>query len=105
MPHAALSLQPGVDLIKTPALNEAAISSSNLIRYLADRPGVAFPQRIGGWVKFATTPLSSTVRALKSWEDLNANTWLGVGCTGGVYAYLTHTFKTYLPAQRQQTMR
>ena len=88
MPHAALSLQPGVDLIKTPALNEAAISSSNLIRYLADRPGVAFPQRIGGWVKFATTPLSSTVRALKSWEDLNANTWLGVGCTGGVYAYL-----------------
>jgi hypothetical protein len=89
MPHAALSLQPGVDLIKTPALNEAAISSSNLIRYLADRPGVAFPQRLGGWIKYCSTALPSIVRALKAWEDLNGNTWLGIGCTNGLYGLIS----------------
>lgn len=91
MPHAALSLQPGVDLIKTPALNEAALSASNLIRYLPDKPGVAFPQRLGGWVKYCSTALNSTIRSLKSWEDLNANTWLGIGCTNGVFALLSNS--------------
>ena len=91
MPHAALTLQPGVDVIKTPTLNEAAISSSNMIRYLPDKPGTAFPQRIGGWVKYCTTALTSSIRALKSWEDLSANTWLGIGCTNGVYALLSGT--------------
>jgi len=89
MPHAALTLQPGVDLIKTPALNEASISASNLIRYLPDRPGVAYPQRLGGWVKYIANPFNATVRALKAWEDLNGNTWLGIACTDGVYAWLS----------------
>jgi hypothetical protein len=91
MPHAALTLQPGVDLIKTPALNEAAISSSNLIRFLPDKPGAAYPQRLGGWIKFLPTPFNTTVRALKAWEDLNGKTWLGIACTGAVYAWTAST--------------
>lgn len=85
MPHSALTLAPGVDVIKTPALNEASISSSNLIRYLADKPGQAYPQRLGGWVKYGST-FSAPIKSLKAWEDLNSNTWLAAGTTSGVFA-------------------
>ena len=97
MPHAALTMVPGVDLVKTPALNEAAISSSNLIRYLPDRPGVAFPQRLGGWVQYYNSPINYTVRALKGWEDLSSNNWLGIGTTGGVYALNNNTLYDISP--------
>ena len=86
MAHASLKLIPGVDAIKTPALNEAAISQSNCIRFLPDAGGNAYPQKLGGWTAYYGAPMQSTVRALKSWEDLNANLYLGIGCEGGLYA-------------------
>jgi hypothetical protein len=39
MPHATVKLIPGVDTNKTPTLNEAAISYTNLIRFVPDRTG------------------------------------------------------------------
>ena len=48
MPHASLKLVPGVDQNRTTALNEAAISESNLIRFVPDRNGLGLPQKIGG---------------------------------------------------------
>jgi hypothetical protein len=78
MPHASLKLVPGVNTTKSPALNEAGISASNLIRFLPDKDG-ALPQKLNGWVKYYQNKFSSPIRALKAWEDLNANTWLGIG--------------------------
>ena len=78
MPHYSLKLIPGVDTTKTPTLNEAALSSSNLIRFLPDADG-AVPQKLGGWVKYFPNAFPSKIRALKAWEDLNTNLYLGVG--------------------------
>ena len=78
MPHASLKLLPGVNTTKSPALNEAGISSSNLIRFLPDKDG-AVPQKIGGWILYYANQIGSIIRALKAWEDLNANTWLAIG--------------------------
>jgi len=79
MPHQALKLIAGVDQNKTPALNEAAISYSNLIRFIPDRNNVGLVQKLGGWTQFFTNPIGSVVRTLLAWEDINANAWLGVG--------------------------
>lgn len=79
MPHGALKILPGVDTVKTPALNEAAISQSQLIRFLPDRQGFGLPQKIGGWVKYYPNNIGSKVRALHAWSDLNANKHLAVG--------------------------
>jgi hypothetical protein len=79
MPHQALKLIAGVDQNKTPALNEAAISYSNLIRFIPDRNNVGLVQKLGGWTQFFPNPIGSVVRALLAWEDINANAWLGVG--------------------------
>jgi hypothetical protein len=82
MPHQALKLQPGVDQNKTPALNEAAISESQLIRFIPDRTLGGLVQKLGGWTKFYANKIGSTVRCLWGWEDTNSNSYLAVGAEG-----------------------
>lgn len=82
MPHASLKLIPGVDQNKTLALNEAAISESQLIRFVPDRTLGGIVQKLGGWTKFYMNTVGSTVRALWAWEDTNANSYLAVGAEG-----------------------
>lgn len=82
MPHNALKLVPGVDQTKTPTLNEAAISESQLIRFVPDRSLGGLVQKLGGWTKFFPNTIGSTVRALWAWQDTNANSYLAVGAEG-----------------------
>lgn len=83
MPHASLKLIPGVDQNRTPALNEAAVSQSNLIRFVPDRQGLGLAQKLGGWTKFASTQ-TAIIRALHSWADTNGTSYLGIGTEGGL---------------------
>ena len=82
MPHASFKLIPGVDQNKTPALNEAAISYSQLVRFIPDRTLGGLVQKLGGWTKFYANTIGSIVRCLWAWEDTNANSYLGVGAEG-----------------------
>lgn len=79
MPHAALKLRPGVDEISTPALNEAGVSSCNLIRFKADPVMGALPEKLGGWQKWYTNSMVAIPRALWAWMDTNAAAHLAVG--------------------------
>jgi hypothetical protein len=82
MPHASFKLLPGVDQNKTPALNESAISYSQLIRFIPDRTLGGLVQKLGGWTKFFPDTIGSIVRCLWAWEDTNANSYLAVGAEG-----------------------
>ena len=82
MPYAAFKILPGVDQNKTPALNEAAVSESQLIRFIPDRTLGGLVQKLGGWTKYVQDDIGSTVRALWAWEDTNANSYLAVGAEG-----------------------
>ena len=82
MPHQALKLIPGVDQNKTLALNEAAISTTNLVRFIPDRNGIGLVQKLGGWTRYFFSQMTSTVRALWAWEDTNGQSYLGVGAEG-----------------------
>jgi hypothetical protein len=82
--HSSLKLIPGVDQTKTPALNEAAISQSQLIRFMPDRTLGGIIQKLGGWTKYIGTSMGSIVRALWGWEDINNNSYLAAGCLGKV---------------------
>lgn len=79
MPHATVKLIPGVDTNKTPTLNEAAISYTNLIRFVPDRTGYGLAQKIGGWTRFISGSFNAPIRALKAWSDLEYNNYLAVG--------------------------
>lgn len=86
MPHATMKLIPGVDQNRTPTLNEAAISSCNLIRFQPDRQGMALPQKLGGWTKFYNGVVPGVPRNLWAWQDAYANPYLAIGSTTGLYA-------------------
>ena len=79
MPHASLKLKPGIDLNETPALNEAGISYSQLIRFIPDRNGIGLIQKLGGWIKFAPFQIQRIIRALWAWEDIDSNARLAFG--------------------------
>lgn len=79
MPHASVKLKPGIDVNETPALNEAGISSSNLIRFIYDRNGIGLIQKLGGWTKFYSNTIDAIVRALWAWQDTNNKSHLAVG--------------------------
>lgn len=93
MPHASLKLVPGVDQNRTPALNEAAISESNLIRFVPDRNGIGLPQKLGGWTRYYSAPMTAIVRALWAWADTNDDKFLAVGCEDGVFTITNDTLK------------
>ena len=82
MPHSAFKILPGVDQTKTPALNEAAISESQLVRFVPDRTLGGLVQKLGGWTKFYANTIGSIIRCLWAWEDTNGNSYLGVGAEG-----------------------
>jgi len=79
MPHNMVKLQPGVDTTATLAVNQANYSVSNLIRFIYDRSQLGLAQKLGGWVAYYQSALSSKIRALKGWADLNAINHLGIG--------------------------
>ena len=86
MPHATLRVSPGVDTNKTPALNEAAVSYTDLVRFMPDRSGLGLVQKLGGWTRFIPGTFSSPVRALKAWSDLEYTKYLAIGGDGAVGA-------------------
>lgn len=79
MPRETLKLIPGVDQNETQALNEAAISECNLIRFIYDKKGLGLVQKLGGWNAYYPTPTSTITRALWAWEDTNAAQYLAAG--------------------------
>ena len=103
MPHSSVKLIPGVDTNKTPTLNEVAISNTNLVRFIPDRNGIGLVQKLGGWTKFFPSQIGSTVRALWAWEDLNDQSWLGVGATESLSAILGAGQLTITPRTRLST--
>ena len=79
MPHATMKLIPGVDQNRTLSLNEAAISVSQLIRFVPDKQGLGLVQKLGGWTRWFPSNVGSTVRALWAWQDTNLNSYLALG--------------------------
>lgn len=79
MPHASIKFVPGVDQNRTPALNEMAISSCQLVRFIPDKQGLGLVQKLGGWQKYYPDTIGSIIRALHAWEGINNDAYLGVG--------------------------
>ena len=100
MPHASLKLLPGVDQNRTPALNEAGISESNLVRFIPDRQNIGLVQKLGGWTKFYPNNIGSIVRCLWAWEDTNDQDYLAVGATASLSYILNGQQRIITPRSR-----
>lgn len=97
MPHNAVKIIPGVDTTRTPALNEAALSSTNLIRLVPDRQGLGLVQKLGGWTSYYQFPFNSPIRHLKGWADLNSTNHLAVGTQNSLNVLTSNSLKDVTP--------
>ena len=94
MPMASILLKPGVNTERTPALNEAGVSQSQLLRYKDQ-----LLQTYGGWESiFTTNP--STVKDMHAWQDIVADDWLAVGGTTNLTVMASAGTQTITPQQR-----
>lgn len=69
-----IMLRPGVDVEKTPMLNEGGISASQLVRFFN-----GLLQKLGGWSKISLTALTGICRGLHPWLDLSSNQYIMCG--------------------------
>lgn len=94
MPHASLKIVDGVNQNRTPTLNEAGVSESQLIRMMPNNRGDAvLIQKIGGWSRYYGTAMTAITRALWAWQDTIGNARLAVGSQN-----VANTFQAQLAA-------
>ena len=74
MPLQEIKLRPGINREGTDYSNEGGWYDANNVRF---RSGL--PEKIGGWVKVASTPFLGVARSLWNWVDLQGNNWVGFG--------------------------
>lgn len=92
MAFGSVRLTPGVDVEKTPTLNQAGISSANLVRW---REGLV--EKIGGWERFYPLSIGSIPRDLHAWQDINSVDHLSVGATGGLLVITNGVLQNITP--------
>ena len=93
MPIKSVKLIPGVNVEKTPTLNEAGISQSAFGRFRDD-----LFQKIGGWAQYFFYN-AGIPRALHAWQDLNSVGHLAVGTTSNFGVITSGAVNVLTPQQ------
>src|SRR5690348_6502862 len=94
MPYGSITLIPGINVEKTPTLNEAGIASTANIRFRD-----SLVQKIGGFTKFYNSNISGTPRDLHAWQDLNGAKHLLAGTTGALDIITSNALSRITPQQ------
>jgi hypothetical protein len=92
MPTKSVKILPGVNVERTPTLNEAGISYSSFGRF---RDGLF--QKVGGWQQYYNLSVGIP-RAMHAWQDLNSVKHLAVGTTTA-FATITNGASQFLTPQ------
>lgn len=95
MPLTSVQLQPGVNVEKTRALNEAGVSESQMLRY---KDGIL--QTMGGWASILGVTSPTTCRDLHAWKDTSNINWLSAAGTGSVLVSNSTSSQTVTPQTR-----
>lgn len=69
-----IMMRPGVDVVKTPLLNEGAYSDSDKIRFFNNQA-----QKLGGWSQLSADTYGGVCRGLHAWVDLNGIGYIAIG--------------------------
>jgi hypothetical protein len=92
MPFGEVELIPGVNTERTPTLNEAGVSASQLIRYKD-----SLIQKYGGWTPYYQFTVATTPRDLHGWDDLDNLGHLAIGATNGLQIITSGAVATITP--------
>lgn len=92
MPFGSITLQPGVNVEKTPLVLRAGISQSQLIRFRDQ-----LVQKYGGWSRFYQFSVGGVPRDLHAWQDLNSVKYLSIGTTSQLAVIYNNSLQDISP--------
>jgi hypothetical protein len=92
LPFGSVTLQPGLDVEKTPLLLRAGFTASQLIRF---RDSLA--QKFGGWTKFFPFAVGGIPRDLHAWQDLDNIKYLSVATTSQLAVIFNNSLSDISP--------
>jgi hypothetical protein len=92
MPLTKLQFRPGINREFTSYSNEGGWYDVDKVRFR-----FGYPEKIGGWIKFAGASFLGSCRAMHPWTDLNNSRFIGLGTSvkyylnqdGGLFADVT----------------
>lgn len=92
MPYGDITLKPGVDVDRSPTIQDSSYSLIQLGRFKDQ-----LFQKLGGWSRFYPFAVAGTPRELHAWEDLNGSNHLGIGTTTQLGVITSGQYKDITP--------
>lgn len=98
MPLTKLTFRPGINKETTSYSNEGGWFDADKVRFRA-----GFPEKIGGWLKKASSAILGSARALHNWSALDNSTIIGIGTHLKYYLLIGQTFFDITPIRSTVT--
>ena len=96
MPITSLKFRPGINKETTSYSNKGGWNDCDKIRFR-----FGFPEKLGGWEKYAAGTFLGTSRTLHSWANLEGDKFLGLGTEQKFYIEQSQTFNDITPIRRK----
>ena len=96
MPITSLKFRPGINKETTSYSNKGGWNDCDLIRFR-----FGYPEKLGGWEKYAVTTFLGTSRSLHAWANLEGDKYLGIGTEIKFYIEESLDLKDITPIRRK----
>ena len=96
MPITSLKFRPGINKETTSYSNKGGWNDCDLIRFR-----FGYPEKLGGWEKYADTTFLGTSRSLHAWANLEGDKYLGIGTEIKFYIEESLSLKDITPIRRK----
>ena len=98
MPLSKLQFRPGINNDLTSYSNEGGWRDGDKVRFR-----LGYPEKIGGWAKYASSTYLGSARALHNWIALDGSDFLGVGTHLKYYVEEGESFNDVTPIRSTTT--
>ena len=96
MPITSLKFRPGINKETTSYSNKGGWNDCDLVRFR-----FGYPEKLGGWEKYAVTTFLGTARTLHAWANLEGNKYLGLGTERKFYIEESQGYNDITPLRRK----
>ena len=96
MPITSLKFRPGINKETTSYSNKGGWNDCDLVRFR-----FGYPEKLGGWEKYAVSTFLGTARTLHAWANLEGNKYLGLGTERKFYIEESQGYNDITPLRRK----
>ena len=96
MPITSLKFRPGINKETTSYSNKGGWNDCDKVRFR-----FGYPEKLGGWEKYANSTFLGTSRSLHTWANLEGNKYLGIGTELKFYIEESQTYRDITPIRRK----